>query len=91
MGNPARFWPGASFADTFTIALAVPHHWSDQRRAWPGTVQNELPGPVGVYTAVVLVLAAMTTGAVVIGRRWGSRRQPRGMASGQQLAKALTA
>lgn len=84
-------WPDVSIGDAFTIAVALPKHPADPRLAWPAHTQAQLPGPVGLYAAMALVLATMVTVVVLVGRRWGMDRQARGMASRQQLAKSLSA
>jgi type IV secretion system protein VirD4 len=84
-------WPNASIADAFTIAIALPRCLDDPRLAWPAHAQEQLPGPVGLYTAMALVLATIVTLAVLVGRRWGTGRRARGMASRQQLGKAMSA
>jgi type IV secretion system protein VirD4 len=84
-------WPHASLNDAFTIATNLPKHFADPRLAWPVVAQRQLPGPVGLYTAAVLVAAAMTTMLVFGFRWWGGDRQQRGMASAHQLDKVMSA
>jgi type IV secretion system protein VirD4 len=84
-------WPHVPFGDAFSIVAHLPRHWGDPRLAWPAEVRRQLPGPVGFYTATLVVLAAMVTVLAVGVRWWRTSRQPRGMASHAQLNKALTA
>lgn len=85
-------WPRTSFGDAFTIAVSLPQHLGDPRMAWPEHVRHDLPGPIGFYTAMVLVLALFVAAAVLGLRVFGKGgQQQRGMASRRQLAKTLTA
>lgn len=49
----------ASIADAADGMIHVPAHLGDPRAAWPAAVRGELPGPVGFYGALALVLLAI--------------------------------
>lgn len=64
--------------------IHVPGHFGNPRAAWPPAVRTQLPGPVGFYAAVALVLAIAVICALACGTlyrrlpdvgRVGSRRR----------------
>jgi type IV secretion system protein VirD4 len=59
-GSPATTTAG----DAIEIALRLPAHLGDPRRAWPPAVRRDLPGPVGIYTALAVEVAVI--GAVTL-------------------------
>ncbi len=74
----AHHWLKLSLADTAAVPFRVVHHPGDPALAWPVAVQRQLPGPVGMYTALALLLllpAALV--GLVSGRRWGWDRRVR--------------
>ncbi|GAB1690738.1 type IV secretory system conjugative DNA transfer family protein [Krasilnikovia sp. M28-CT-15] len=84
-------WPDVPFDQCFTLAVALPKHWGNPREAWPAAAQAQLPGPVGFYTAAVLVCAVLITVTVLVWRWARPPGQPHGMASAQQLDRKLSA
>jgi hypothetical protein len=50
-------WPDVGLSDLPGILARLPHHLSDPALAWPGDVQGDLLGPVGMYGTLVSVLA----------------------------------
>lgn len=83
-------WPHVGIGDGLHIAVQLPHHWSDPRRAWPTASQHQLPGPAGFAVAAVLLLIAVVTLGWQVLRRVRRRRQVRGYASRTQLHRALS-
>src|SRR6266542_2809434 len=74
----AHHWLKLSMADTAAVPFRVVHHPGDPALAWPVAVQRQLPGPVGMYAALALLLllpAALV--GLVSGRRWGWDRRVR--------------
>jgi type IV secretion system protein VirD4 len=74
-------WLPASLAQVAQVPFHLAKHPGDPKLAWPAEVRGMLPGPVGMYTALVLVLAIPTgLAGVVVGRRlrWDRRLQRRG-------------
>jgi type IV secretion system protein VirD4 len=41
------------------VALALPSHLGDPRRAWPDPARSGLPGPAGIYVAMTLAIACL--------------------------------
>src|SRR6266704_3183967 len=55
--------------EMFGVLLHLPGHYGDPNQAWPPEAQRLLPGPVGMYTALVLtVWAPMLLVGWVLGR-----------------------
>jgi type IV secretion system protein VirD4 len=56
--------------DMFGVLLHLPGHYHDPKQAWPPEARRLLPGPVGMYTALVLTVwvPALLVGWVV--GRW---------------------
>jgi type IV secretion system protein VirD4 len=77
----AHHWLPVSLAQVAQVPFHLAKHPSDPKLAWPVGVRGMLPGPIGMYTALVLVLAIPATlvGAV-LGRRlrWDRRLQQHG-------------
>jgi type IV secretion system protein VirD4 len=67
----AHHWLPLSLAQVAQVPFHLAKHPGDPKLAWPASVRGMLPRPVGIYTALVLVLAipAALAGAV-LGRRW---------------------
>jgi type IV secretory pathway TraG/TraD family ATPase VirD4 len=62
--------------DMFGVLLHLPGHFNDPKRAWPPGTQRLLPGPVGMYTALILTvwLPVLLVGWVVGRWRLPARR-----------------
>jgi type IV secretion system protein VirD4 len=77
----AHHWLSVSLAEVAKVPFHLAKHPGDPKLAWPAEVRGMLPGPIGMYTSLVLVLAvpAALVGAV-LGRRlrWDRRLQRRG-------------
>jgi type IV secretory pathway TraG/TraD family ATPase VirD4 len=58
-----RGWPAISSSGLLTVITHLPGTLADPARAWPPGARRVLPGPVGVYGALVVVLFA---GAAVV-------------------------
>src|SRR6266545_7791019 len=52
----AHHWLQLSMADAAAVPFRVVHHPGDPALAWPPEVRRQLPGPVGMYAALVLLL-----------------------------------
>lgn len=80
-------WPRVPIGASFGIALRIPHHLGDPRRAWPVSAFHELPGRNWFYawggaaavtttTLVVFILRRRPTSSAVSrrsGARWARR------------------
>jgi type IV secretion system protein VirD4 len=55
----AHTWLHLSPADVAAILWHLPHTLSDPAMAWPADVRAALPGPVGLYASVVLVVGVI--------------------------------
>jgi type IV secretion system protein VirD4 len=53
----AHHWLNVSLAEMAGVPLHLIHHPGDPALAWPATVRGQLPGPVGMYATLVLVLS----------------------------------
>jgi type IV secretion system protein VirD4 len=84
-------WPHVGLSDALQAAIRWPSHLSDPRMAWPEPAHAALPGPVGFYTAAILVLATMITLTVLVTRRLQRGKKTRGFASRSQLMRNLSA
>jgi type IV secretion system protein VirD4 len=77
----AHHWLPVSLAEVAGVPFHLAKHPGDPRLAWPASVRGMLPGPVGMYTVLVLVLVvpAALAGAV-LGRRfrWDRRLREHG-------------
>src|SRR6266542_3242783 len=77
----AHHWLPVSLAEVAGVPFHLAKHPGDPRLAWPKSVRGMLPGPVGMYTTLVLVLiipAALASavlaprpGRITLGRRGG--------------------
>ena len=52
----AHHWLHTSLGEMASVPLHLIHHPGDPKLAWPARLRGQLPGPVGMYTALVLVL-----------------------------------
>jgi type IV secretion system protein VirD4 len=55
---------GASASDAAQALVRLPAHLDDPRGAWPASIHDRLPGPLGFYAATLLVLAAVALVAI---------------------------
>jgi len=77
----AHHWLPLNLAQVAQVPFHLTKHPGDPKLAWPTAVREMLPGPVGMYTALVLVLAIpVALAGAVLGRRlrWDRRLQQRG-------------
>jgi type IV secretion system protein VirD4 len=77
----AHHWLPVSLAEVAKVPFHLAKHPGDPRLAWPRSVRGMLPGPVGMYTALVLVLIIpIGLASAVLGRRfrWDRRLRERG-------------
>src|SRR6266540_3583101 len=77
----AHNWLPVSLAEVAKVPFHLAKHPGDPRLAWPPSVRGMLPGPVGMYATLVLVLlipAALAS--AVLGRRfrWDRRLREHG-------------
>jgi type IV secretion system protein VirD4 len=66
----AHHWLHLSLADTAAVPFRVMHHPGDPRLAWPPEARRQLPGPVGMYTALALLLLLPSLLVGMAGVRW---------------------
>src|SRR6266545_8315469 len=52
----AHHWLSVSLAEVAKVPFHLAKHPGDPKLAWPASVRGMLPGPVGMYAALVLVL-----------------------------------
>jgi hypothetical protein len=62
-------WPPGHITNAGTVLLALPQHLDDPARAWPRAAQTSLPGPIGFYSMLGLVLGTIIVGVVVVTAR----------------------
>src|SRR6266498_1006979 len=77
----AHHWLPVSLAEVAGVPFHLAKHPGDPRLAWPTSVRGMLPGPVGMYTALVLVLVApIGLASGLLGRRfrWDRRLREHG-------------
>jgi len=77
----AHHWLPVGLAEMAKVPFHLAKHPGDPRLAWPSSVQGMLPGPVGMYTTLVLVLAVPAAiASAVLGRRlrWDRRLREHG-------------
>ncbi|MGH8898066.1 MAG: type IV secretory system conjugative DNA transfer family protein [Egibacteraceae bacterium] len=71
----AHTWPRLDLAEVPLVVYGWTRHWRDPALAWPAGVRELLPGPVGMYFSLVLVVAAPLTLVCAVRRsRPGLRR-----------------
>ncbi|MEA2199066.1 MAG: type secretion system protein VirD4 [Solirubrobacteraceae bacterium] len=63
-------WPGLRTGQILGVLVRLPGSLADPARAWPAAVRSGLPGPVGFYAALFLVVA-VASGAAVLAARSG--------------------
>ena len=75
-------WPRVTPTAALGIAVRLPANLADPAAAWPGPAREAMPGPVPIYSVLVLelLLAGAATGALwqrVIAWRAGARQRAR--------------
>src|SRR6266498_3685905 len=74
----AHHWLPVSLAEVAGVPFHLAKHPGDPRLAWPASVRGMLPGPVGMYTALLLVLVVpIGLASGLLGRRWSWDRRLR--------------
>jgi type IV secretion system protein VirD4 len=74
----AHHWLKLSLAEAAAVPFRVIHHPGDPALAWPPEVRRQLPGPVGMYAALVLLLLLPSGLVGLVGlRRFGWDRRVR--------------
>lgn len=79
-----------SMADAGAVLARMPNHLGDPAAAWPATAQAALPGPVGYYASLTLVLATVAAaglGSTHLLRAAGGRRHALGVAPNAGFAR----
>ena len=75
------------------VLASLPDHWSDPARAWPAQDQPRLPGPLGLYAALILVTAMggalIASAARVFGGSMGPRPEGAHWATARDLRTLL--
>jgi type IV secretion system protein VirD4 len=61
-------WTPIPAAQTITVAIHLPSHLGDPRAAWPAPARRSLPGPLGFYLTLALLLVALAALALWAGR-----------------------
>jgi len=94
-------WPPVAGGQLPSVLLRLPARLADPATAWPAPAQPLLPGPLGFYAALIVLVAAGGAAALVASRaivsarpgyrgaRWaraGELRMLRGSRSGARLA-----
>ncbi len=77
----AHHWLPVSLAEVAGVPFHLAKHPGDPRLAWPTSVRGMLPGPVGMYTALVLVLTVpIGLASAMLGQRfrWDRRLREHG-------------
>lgn len=67
-------WPAVSLPQIAGVLAHLPTHLGDPAAAWPPEVRGGLPGPLGMYTAALLLAATVTTVAFGALRAAGAMR-----------------
>jgi len=72
-------WPAIGAGQLWGVLTALPSHLDDPARAWPTLARSRLPGPIGFYAALAVLVGAVAA-LVGLGSRiglWrtGSRRR----------------
>src|SRR6266487_1550707 len=74
----AHHWLKVGLGEMAAVPLHLIHHPGDPALAWPARLRGQLPGPVGMWAALVLVLSlpAVVFG-LVAGNHFGHDRKLR--------------
>src|SRR5262245_49863173 len=72
----AHHWLHTSLGEMASVPLDLIHHPGDPKLAWPARLRGQLPGPVGMYAALVLVLSLPVVGfGLVASNHFGHDRR----------------
>src|SRR3954452_21004071 len=63
-------WPKASVAEMGRVVWRLPSRLDDPGAAWPSGVAPELPGAIGFYISLALLLVLLAGLCVVLVRLW---------------------
>jgi type IV secretion system protein VirD4 len=68
----AHHWLHLSLAHTAAVPFRAVQHAGDPALAWPREVRGQLPGPLGMYAALILVLLLLLPASLagLVGLRW---------------------
>lgn len=83
-------WIDVSLGEGLSAAWHLPAHLADPRQAWPPSVRNALPGPVGLYIMLATTAITMAITSIWCGRKLTKNRRTRGFASREQLSTSLS-
>jgi type IV secretion system protein VirD4 len=61
-------WSAAGAAQMIAVAIRLPNHLGDPRLAWPAPVRGAMPGGVGFYVTLALILGALGATVAVIAK-----------------------
>src|SRR5689334_25281799 len=67
-------WPPVAGGQLPSVLIRLPARLSDPATAWPAPAQPWLPGPLGFYTALLVLVAAGAAAAVLAGRALATAR-----------------
>src|SRR3954469_21975275 len=84
-----RGWPEASVAEMGRVVWRLPSRLDDPGAGWPSGVGRELPGAIGFYFSLALLLVRLATLAVPAVRLW-RRHGPSRASSPSRRASAAT-
>ncbi len=73
----AHTWLHVGAADMAQVLWHLPKHPGDPALAWPARFRHDLPGPVGMYLCMALVIGALVGLADVVIRLWPGQHAPR--------------
>ncbi len=78
-------WPPGGLGELLGVAARLPGRLADPAAAWPAGARSRLPGPVGFYTALIMLLIAGAA-LVVLARGAGGAGLLRGGERGARWA-----
>jgi type IV secretion system protein VirD4 len=71
-------WPHLTAAQLSRAIARMPAHLGDPRRAFPRTIRWQLPGPLGFYLALAVLLVGVAVAVWLALRLWRQHRGPGG-------------
>jgi type IV secretion system protein VirD4 len=80
-----RGWPPGGLGELLGVASRLPARLSDPAAAWPAGARSRLPGPVGFYAALIVLLVAVAA-LVMLARGAGGGELLRGGDPGARWA-----